>query len=185
MRRFRKGAGFHRLDQCTTKLDRNDKARIIHCAEKLEVRTKQQGRKSGALGQSGLQVLRCLLYHFHNATTGCCDPGYTAICARTGLCRQCVADALGRLADAGIIAVMRRLLRNGWRVVQDTNAYLFPATTPLLPPSLRFREEHTCKGSFPYRKPSPLLSIPLSKALEALGERIAERIAHEGQVARP
>lgn len=54
MRKFRRGACFVRRDQCSTRLDRNDKARIIYTAEKLELRTKAKGKKSGALGQSGL-----------------------------------------------------------------------------------------------------------------------------------
>ena len=83
MRKFRRGASFVKHAQCSTRLDRNDKARIIYLAEKTELRTKAKGRKAGAIGQGGLQVLRCLLHQFHNTSTGQCDPGYTAIQART------------------------------------------------------------------------------------------------------
>ena len=141
MRKFRRGACFVKHERCSTRLDRNDKAGIIYTAEKLELRTKAKGKKSGALGPSGIQVLRCLLFQFHNAASGQCDPGYTAIQARTGLCRQAIADAIKRLEATGIICVMRRLSREGWRVVQATNAYLFPASTPVHPPSLNKREE--------------------------------------------
>jgi hypothetical protein len=175
MRKFRRGACFVRHDQCVTRLDRNDKARIIYTAEKIELRTKAKGKKSGAIGQSGLQVLRCLLFGFHNSATGRCDPGYTQ--ARTGLCREAVAEAIKRLEATGIICALRRLVRDGWRVVQATNAYIFPASTPVHPPSLDNREEPPVQFSFPYRRPSPLLSVPFSKALESLGERIAERQA--------
>jgi hypothetical protein len=118
MRKFRRGASFWARAQCVTKLDRNDKARIIYLAERTELRTKGRGRKAGAIGQSGLQVLRCLLHQFHSTATGQCDPSYTAIQARTGFCRQVVADALRRLEDTGMICVMRRLIRDGWRVIQ-------------------------------------------------------------------
>ena len=173
MRKFRRGASFVERAQCVTKLDRNDKARIIYLAEKIEIRTKAKGRKAGAIGQGGLQVLRCLLHQFHNTATGQCDPGYTAIQARTGMCRAAVAEAIKRLEDTGIICVMRRLVRNGWRVVQATNAYLFPASTPVHPPSLDNREEPPVKILFPYRRPRAQFTLPLSKALEALGERLA------------
>jgi hypothetical protein len=74
MRKFRRGASFVKHVQCSTRLDRNDKARIIYLAEKTELRTKAKGRKAGAIGQGGLQVLRCLLHQFHNTSTGQCDP---------------------------------------------------------------------------------------------------------------
>lgn len=174
MRKFKKGASFHKLAQCSTKLDRNDKARIIFCAERQEIRTKQPGKRDGAIGQSGLRVLRCLLQQFHHSVTGLCDPGYTAIQARTGLCRQAVANALQRLEQAGVVTILRRLVRDSRGVRQDTNCYLFPDPHPTLPPSLPNREDPPVKSFYPYRRPSPLLSMPLSEALEALGDRIFE-----------
>jgi hypothetical protein len=177
MRKFRRGASFRTRAQSVTKLDRNDKARIIYLAEKTEIRTKAKGRKTGSIGQGGLQVLRCLLHQFHNTSTGQCDPGYTAIQARTGMCRAAVAEAIKRLEATGIICVMRRLVRNGWRVVQATNAYLFPASTPVHPPSLDNREEPPVQIHFPYKRPRPQLSMPLSRALDALAGRIASKEA--------
>jgi hypothetical protein len=175
MRKFRRGACFVRHDQCSTRLDRNDKARIIYTAEKLELRTKPKGKKSGALGQSGLQVLRCLLFQCHNAATGRCDPGYTAIQGRTGLCRQAIADAIKRLEATGIICALRRLARDGWRVVQATNAYTFPASTPVHPPSLDHREEPPVQKFIPYAE----LRGDLRNALDALAARVARKDAHE------
>ena len=119
MRKFRRGARTCKHAQCVTKLDRNDKARIIFCAEQRELRSKEPGKKDGIVGQSGLRVLRCLLHQFHNASTGHCHPGYTAIEVRTGLCRQAVATGIKRLEQAGIITVLRRIRRDGWREVQD------------------------------------------------------------------
>ena len=175
MRKFRRGASFVKHAQCSTRLDRNDKARIIYLAEKTELRTKAKGRKAGAIGQGGLQVLRCLLHQFHNTSTGQCDPGYTAIQARTGMCRAAVAEAIKRLEATGIICVMRRLVRNGWRVVQTTNAYLFPASTPVHPPSLDNREQPPVQILYPYKRPRPQIGLPLSQALDALAERIAAK----------
>jgi hypothetical protein len=171
MRKFRRGACFVRHDQCVTRLDRNDKARIIYTAEKIELRTKAKGRKSGALGQSGVQVLRCLLFRFHNASTGQCDPGYTAIQGRTGLCRQAIADAIKRLEATGIICVMRRLVRDGWRVLQATNAYIFPASTSVHPPSLDNREQPPVQNFIPFAE----LRGSLRDALDALATRVATK----------
>jgi hypothetical protein len=180
MQRFRKGAGFHKPADRTTKLDRNQKARIIFCAEQRELNSKLPGKKDGIIGQSGLRVLRCLLQQFHNASTGLCFPSYTAIQARSGLCRQAVTDGLHRLELAGVITILRRLRREGWRLLQDTNSYLFKQPLPRHPPSLFNREEPPVQNLYPYRRPSPLLSMPLSAALQALGDSIQERMLTEG-----
>jgi hypothetical protein len=177
VRKFRKGAVYARPEDCRRTINRNERAAIIYCAEQRELRTKGKGQKSGIIGQTGIRVLRCLLFQFHNTTTGQCDPSYTAIQARTGLCRGAVADALQRLEIAGVIQVIRRIVRSGWRVVQTTNAYIFQAADPKAPPSLDNRKEPPVKLLYPYKRQSPLLSVPLSKALEALGERIAAREA--------
>lgn len=180
MRKFRKGAAFTRPEHCTTKLDRNTKAKIIFCAEQRELKSKQPGRKDGVIGQSGLRVLRTLLHQFHNASTGRCDPSYIGIMARSGLCKEAVATGLQKLEAAGVLKIVRRLARDGWRTIQLTNAYLFPAEAPALLPSLLNRQKPTCSESFPYRRPSPLLSVPLSKAFEALAEAMEARMALEG-----
>jgi len=177
MRRFRKGAGFHKLDQCTTKLDRNDRARIIYTAEKIELRTKAAGKKDGNVSQTGLRVMRCLLFQFHIPATGLCDPSYTAIQARTGLCRGAVADAVARLEQSGFIRVLRRLVRQGGRVLQATNAYLFPTTMPGIPPSLDRREsKNPVQNPIPVEPPA-LAKAALDKLAEAMTARFIEREA--------
>jgi hypothetical protein len=45
-------------------LDRNDRAKILFCAEAWERRTKEPGRRNGALGYVGLSILRALLFRF-------------------------------------------------------------------------------------------------------------------------
>ncbi len=176
VRKFRKGAVYARPEDCRRQINRNERAAIIYCAEQRELRTKGKGQKSGIIGQTGIRVLRCLLFQFHNTTTGQCDPSYTAIQARTGLCRGAVADALHRLELAGVIQVIRRIVRSGWRVVQTTNAYIFQAADPKAPPSLDNRKEPPVKKFIPYEK----LQGPLKEALERLGERIAAAAENEG-----
>ena len=141
MPRFRKGSCFAKLDQCTTKLDRNQRVKIVVHAEALERATKPTGTPSGVLGQTGLRVLRCLLYDFHSIPTGLCDPSYKAIQRKTGFCNTTISRALQRLQDSRIITVIRRIVRVGFAVEQQSNAYLFhqlATDVPAIPPA---REE--------------------------------------------
>jgi hypothetical protein len=135
---WRKGSQFDRGNQWRRPLDRNDRARILHCAEALERRTKQKHKRDGLLGQSALAVLRCLLFQFQNRQSGRLDPSYTQIQKITGFCRETVSKALKNLEIAGILEIMRRIVRERvrvWveaaqrffvheRVVQTTNAYM-------------------------------------------------------------
>jgi len=110
-----------------TPISRDQRIRILRRAEAIERATKARGKQAGALGQSGLRVLRCLLFDFANTATGRCDPGYRAICRATGFCRETVAGALARLEAMGLVEIVRRMVRAGRRAVQATNAYLFAA----------------------------------------------------------
>jgi hypothetical protein len=95
----------------STPLDRNGRARLLFLAEGLERRTKEKGRKNGALGSIGLEVLRALLFRFADRRTGLCFPSYLTLQALTGRCRGAIAAAIRRLEHAGIIKVTRRLKR--------------------------------------------------------------------------
>ena len=67
---WRKGSQFDRGDQWRRPLDRNDRARVLVCAEALERRTKRKHKRDGVLGQSALALLRCLVNHFQNSIAG-------------------------------------------------------------------------------------------------------------------
>src|SRR3954447_23589535 len=135
---WRKGSKFDRGEQWRRSLDRNDRARVLHCAEALERRTKKKHKRDGLLGQSALTVLRCLLFHFQNRESGRLDPSYAQIQKITGFCRETISKALKNLEIAGILEIMRRIVRERvrvWveeakkffvydRVVQTTNAYM-------------------------------------------------------------
>lgn len=109
---YRRGSVFVRdLREHSRPFDRNQAARILYLAEALEIRTKGKGCRNGALGYTGLAVLRVLLLRFHNRATGLCCPSYAAIQKATGLCRQSVAEALDRLARAGVVEWTRRIIR--------------------------------------------------------------------------
>jgi len=95
---WRKGSKFDRGDQWRRPLDRNDRARVMVCAEGLERRTKKKHKRDGVLGQSGLGVLRCLLTYFQSKKTGQLDPAYDDIQRITVYCRQTIRNALRNLA---------------------------------------------------------------------------------------
>jgi len=135
---WRKGSQFDRGDQWRRPLDRNDRARILHCAEALERRTKKKHKRDGVLGQSALTLLRKMLFGFQNQQSGRLDPSYTQLQKVTGFCRETIAKALKNLELAGILEIMRRIVRERvrvWveeakkffvydRVVQTSNAYM-------------------------------------------------------------
>lgn len=138
-RRARHGAVLFMPGQHQRRLDRNERARVWQRAVALERRTKPPGRRGGVLMPSGLAVLQALLFGFLNARDGRCDPSYDAIQSRTGLCRQAIADALARLEAAGVVTIVRRMVRKVASVAcritggearctvlrQTSNAYLF------------------------------------------------------------
>jgi DNA-binding Lrp family transcriptional regulator len=109
-------------------LTREQRARLIFLAEQMDANTKERSKHGGCLKRTGLQVLRVLLFHYHNVHTGRCDPSYEAIAKAAGMSRSAVAEALNRLEAAGIITRIRRARwdrRNGRKCcVQWSNAYL-------------------------------------------------------------
>ena len=86
--RWRKGSKFDCGNKWRRRLDRNDRARVMVCAEGLERRSKHKHKRDGVIGVSGLAVLRCLVNHFQNRGSGRLDPSYTQIQKITGFCRQ-------------------------------------------------------------------------------------------------
>lgn len=120
-RPWRKGSLFGEFRR---PIDRNDRARIIAAAEALERRTKLPGKRDGAIGQSGLAILRALLFHFLDPKSGRLDPSYKQMRAQTLFCMQTISQALKRLAAAGILEIQRRMTRR-WIFAQNTFSGLF------------------------------------------------------------
>jgi AraC-like DNA-binding protein len=96
-------------------INRRDRARIMYEAEKLERRTAVSRRDAfgkvstqGALGRAGLDVLRAMLFKFHNVRTGQLDPSRASIAAAAGYSVRHVARVLLRLKGAGILSWVRR-----------------------------------------------------------------------------
>ena len=170
---FKRRTAYGRGAHCYAPIDRNQRVRILVLAEALERRTKAKGKQAGVLGQSGLRVLRALLFTFANLATGRCDPGYRAIQRCTGFCRQTISNALKRLEAAGLIEVIRRMVRAGPRAVQTSNAYLF-REAPALPAQavLQLRDEPQSKKESERARSMPQLPTSVRDALAGLASKL-------------
>lgn len=160
-------------------IDRGARSRLVFQAEAYERRTKLKGQRGGDLGPSGIQVLRCIAFRFLNLRKGHAWPGYDALQRATGLARQTIANAIRRLERAGFMFVQRRTRWEGRKLIKLTNLYSFPIEAPP-PPSWesllgRHKPEESRILSF-----EDWGDTPLQRALKELGDRIAEREAHEG-----
>lgn len=136
------GRAWHGGSQFPTSLDfrvidRNDRFKIWLCAQAFDRRTHAKGCHGGAIGHSGLGVLRCLLFDFLNMKDGRLDPSYEAIAERSGYSRDTVIEGVKRLVAAGIIEKTKRIIRERvkewcqlagrmlimWHTRQTSNAY--------------------------------------------------------------
>ena len=142
--KFRKGSRTdYELDHIPTKpLTGRQKARIIERAEIIERNTKQSGRRNGAIGRPGLEILRALVFKF--GRSGRVFPSYAAIRDATGYCNEAIRGGLAALEAAGLIERIRRRasklvsrlcaitgkLQSYVQEVQTSNLYVLKAEAP-------------------------------------------------------
>lgn len=125
------------------RFDREMIAQMLFLAEALDRNTHAAGKHGGHLKRTGLDVLRIMLKRFYNKKTGECFPSYDAIAEAATCARSTVALALRRLADVGVIEIIRRKTvarvqlagqRSSFEfAVQDSNSYLFNLPYPSRP----------------------------------------------------
>ena len=138
-------------------LDRNAKARIWAYALARTARLRRPGQHRGPLSRATLDVLRTLLWRFHNRTSGRCFPSYERIADSARVHRATVARAIAALEREGVLTWENRLVRQRvaveglfgpqWVLVprRTSNAYRFydyrrdsfgrPVDVPLAPKS--------------------------------------------------
>jgi hypothetical protein len=132
-------------------LDRNAKARIWAYAQGYTARHRQRGQHRGPLTRAYLDVLKALLWTFHNSHSGRCFPSYERIAEAACVHRSTVAEAITALEAAGVLSWENRLIRvrravaglfgMEWQTVpaRTSNAYAFrdpqPEKCPELPKS--------------------------------------------------
>ena len=85
------------------------------------------------LSFSGQDVGEWLLRHL--SQDGRCDPSHKTLAREVGCCVKTVHNGINRLRELGLLRWERRIMRNGWRAEQTSNAYeLLPDGTPLVIP---------------------------------------------------
>src|SRR5208337_819934 len=101
-------------------LDREQKKRVLAYAKKWNAQNKEPRQHIGPITRAGFDVLRALLWGFHNQHTGRCFPSYEAIAAKAGCVRSTVHAALKVLELAGVLTWIHRLSRAGGRVLRTS-----------------------------------------------------------------
>ena len=174
-------------------LDRNAKARIWAYAKAYTARLRQKGQHRGPLTRAYLDVLKALLWNFHNQHSGRCFPSYERIAEAANVNRATVARAIEALEAAGVLTWQNRLVRQ--RIAVDgllgrslmmvprrtSNAYRFrdpqPVPLPLFPKSQNSTEtkNQVSINSNPQIIPDLDPTNRLHAALLRLKDAIAER----------
>lgn len=114
--------------------DRTAKFAVMDFAKRQNRRLKTGKQHKGPLTRTFLEVLRCILWDFHNAVTGLCFPGHEAIAEKVGCARSTVELAVKALEEVGILTWCHRIRRKGKSVLRTSNGYRF--NFPHIPPTL-------------------------------------------------
>ncbi len=172
-------------------LDRNAKARIWAYAQGYTALHRRRGQHRGPLTRASLDVLRSLLWGFHNAHTGRCFPSYEAIAEKAKVHRATVARAIAALEAGGVLTWENRLVRQrvampgliGRMVLlvprRTSNAYSFrdpqPQTRPDSPKSQNSAGT-TFKDSFSLTEGREVAPLDPSNPLEAVLIRLGKAV---------
>jgi hypothetical protein len=143
-----------------------------------------------------MEVLKALLWGFHNAHTGVCFPSYETIAAKAECNRDTVYEALKALEWAGVLTWQNRISRilvrerdlfgqwaSRWRVIRTSNAYVFrdPLQGPEgLPASKSENPAETENQEIldPVLAPPADPNSPLERALARLGTAFGSKEDH-------
>ena len=118
-------------------LDGNAKARIWAYALARTAKLRRPGQHRGPLTRAMLDVLRTLLWGFHNGISGRCFPSYERIADRARVHRATVARAIAALEQQGVLTWENRLVHQRMAIlglfgpqwvrvpVRTSNAYRF------------------------------------------------------------
>ena len=155
-------------------LDRNAKARIWAYALARTARLRRPGQHRGPLTRATLDVLRTLLWHFHNRSSGRCFPSYERIADSARVHRSTVARAIAALEGEGVLTWENRLVRQ--RVAIEG---LFGPQWVLVP-----RRTSNAYRFYDYRRdafgrPVDLPSSPKSQNPTGTPSQENQKLAHE------
>ncbi|MBN8649512.1 MAG: hypothetical protein J0L55_16285 [Caulobacterales bacterium] len=88
---------------------------IFQSAKEYERRTKTKGKSSGALGHTGLEVLKALI-EIIDWKTGRLEPSLAYIARRINRCTKTIVSALQRLRKHGFLDWKRRYEATGEKI---------------------------------------------------------------------
>ncbi len=172
-------------------LDRNAKARIWAYAQGYTALHRRRGQHRGPLTRAYFDVLRSLLWGFHNAQTGRCFPSYEAIAEKAKVHRSTVARAIAALEAGGVLTWENRLVRQRvampglvGRVLvlvprRTSNAYSFrdpQPGTPRDPPKSQNSTGTTFKASSSLAEGREVAPLDPSNPLEAVLIRLGRAV---------
>jgi hypothetical protein len=119
-------------------LDRNGKTRIMVYVRAYNAQMRQEGQHTGPVTRAFMDVLRALLYSFHNERDGRCFPSYERIAQAANCARSTVYEAIRALERAGVLTWVNRLTKirvperdlfgriaHRWQVIRTSNSYRF------------------------------------------------------------
>jgi hypothetical protein len=98
---------------------------------------------------------------------GRCDPSHETLAADSGKAASTVQRALKRLAECGLLGWLRRIVREGSRVVQTSNSYMLTLGNPPTFPEYRCEtrtDRQTLQAVIPY--------VPTASAAEIAAAQI-------------
>jgi hypothetical protein len=141
-----------------------DGPRLPMCRERraqwkarLEIH-RRAGRITDGFSYVGLALIRRL------GQDGRCDPSHQTLADDSGESLSTVKRALDAFRDCGLVFWVRRIIRDGWRAVQTSNAYLLSlGETPKIPVL-------ACKAQSDretLKQVSPILVAPITRVSEA------------------
>ncbi len=134
-------------------------------------------RRAGRLTASGEDVAEALIKRL--GASGQLDPSKDTLATDTGASERTVARELDKMRALGLVRWTRRLVRNGWRTEQTSNAYeLLPDLVPN-PPACGGHSGRETPREPSVRKPTPDPTAlrAAQAALAAVRARMEARLA--------
>jgi hypothetical protein len=127
-RRYR--AGSRHLEPPSNETDVFHRTMIWRDVEELERKSYERrgkGRRNGAIGKVGLELLRTILFRLDKSDAGKVYPSYETLAELTQYGQRAIIYAMKRLERFGFVTIHRRCkwieTPYGRRLVQDSNAY--------------------------------------------------------------
>ena len=153
-------------------LDKNAKARVWAYAQGYTALHRRKGQHRGPLTRAYLDVLKKLLWGFHNAETGRCFPSYEAIAEKVKVHRSTVARAIAALEAGGVLTWENRLVRQRVAV-------------PGLERSVLVLVPRRTSNAYSFRDPQPEIRANLPKSQNSTGTtlKISSSLLEAGKVA--